>query len=133
MHTADAGVLWTAVSLLFSVGQDEAKWKYVRTYSKVLMTRVNMYRAAWRRQITYDFARRPRPLTMWNRAKACETHTVGILEVPNLHHIPEVNDLLDKSMFKNYMLLVASMKLVCSFSCKPIPRVSLNEHLLLVS
>lgn len=123
MHTIDGGVLRVAIQLMFSVGFPK-RWKYIPVGSThaAFFGKVNEYMDAWRKNISRDdYARKPRALKDVARWKMRETRTAGVIMIPALNAVPELQ--FDIHFFRAYMYLVTGMRLVYRFTHKPIPKV----------
>jgi hypothetical protein len=132
MHTLDNGVLRQGLFQVLRTGYDNAKerMKYVsaplppsqnKLFSEALQNVFENMRAC----LPEEYVRKPRPPSFASQYKSRECNTVGVLFVPALWHIPEVQVYLDKGIFKNFMNLVTGIKLVGGFSPKPLPQVYL--------
>lgn len=131
MHTIDGGVLRVAIQLCFSVGFVKDWWKYIAElkYDEAFMNKVEEYLDEWRSNVdSEDYARQPRSLKEIGKWKMRETHTSGVILIPALHAVSDLN--FNNDFFQAYMALIAGIRLVYRFTHKPLPTVCNYSQLL---
>jgi hypothetical protein len=125
MHTIDGGVLLNVLKQMFHVGYDDRSKYFMARLPPTIFRLLENALATWKYNSPNEFSRKPRPLADIKKWKMRETAMMGIYVIPALLHLPNVRQYLDNEMFDAYLNLVAGMRLVCGYSTRPVPPVSI--------
>jgi hypothetical protein len=136
MHGPDLGMGGLLIKHVFRIGFEGAnKWRFVHGLGlqpqKEVQFRdkIDICFDAWKACLPDDFARKPRHPKWANDYKAREINVIVMRYFLAMWHAfggegeKNAEEYLDKGFFKNVMCFVTAMKILGSFSCKPLRKV----------